>query len=207
MKRALLFALSLIPAFCLAEKRPELSEETKKQLAALVAANDYVTVVEINNGKFTGACMVHDKVKVVAHFKGRLRTTALFSSVNADINALGLPPRRIEPMPILTAGTYLVIVKAHEIVHSFPGIKVPIEPSAPQRPPANAPLKPAAEVVQAPPPAPPKAAPPFLGRVEKPKPSFNYFIQHYEWAHCAWAVGSMEANYIRILAKNNIQGD
>ena len=161
MKRALLFALSLIPAFCLAEKRPELSEESKKQLADLVSANDYLAVVEINRGTFTGACMVHDKVKVVAHFKGRLRATSLFSSVNADINALGLPPGRIKPMPILTAGTYLVIVKAHEIVNSFPGIK----------------------------------------------PSFNYFIQHYEWAHCAWAVDSMEANYLRKLAKNNIQAD
>ena len=161
MKRALLFALSLIPAFCLAEIRPELSEESKKQLADLVSANDYLAVVEINQGTFTGACMVHDKVKVVAHFKGRLRATSLFSSVNADINALGLPPGRIKPMPILTAGTYLVIVKAHEIVSSFPGIK----------------------------------------------PSFNYFIQHYEWAHCAWAVDSMEANYLRKLAKNNIQAD
>ena len=161
MKRALLFALSLIPAFCLAEIRPELSEESKKQLADLVSANDYLAVVEINRGTFTGACMVHDKVKVVAHFKGRLRATSLFSSVNADINALGLPPGRIKPMPILTAGTYLVIVKAHEIVNSFPGIK----------------------------------------------PSFNYFIQHYEWAHCAWAVDSMEANYLRKLAKNNIQAD
>ena len=161
MKTALLFALSLIPPFCLAEIRPELSEESKKQLADLVSANDYLAVVEINQGTFTGACMVHDKVKVVAHFKGRLRTTSLFSSVNADINALGLPPGRIKPMPILTAGTYLVIVKAHEIVSSFPGIK----------------------------------------------PSFNYFIQHYEWAHCAWAVDSMEANYLRKLAKNNIQAD
>jgi hypothetical protein len=162
MKRALLFALSLIPAFCLAEIRPELSEESKKQLADLVSANDYLAVVEINQGTFTGACMVHDKVKVVAHFKGRLRATALFSSVNADINALGLPPRRIKPMPILTAGTYMVIVKAQEIVNS---------------------------------------------KVGKPKPSFNYFIQHYEWAHCAWAVDSMEANYLRKLAKNNIQAD
>ena len=161
MKRALLFALSLIPAFCLAEIRTELSEESKKQLADLVSANDYLAVVEINQGTFTGACMVHDKVKVVAHFKGRLRATSLFSSVNADINALGLPPGRIKPMPILTAGTYLVIVKAHEIVSSFPGIK----------------------------------------------PSFNYFIQHYEWAHCAWAVDSMEANYLRKLAKKNIQAD
>ena len=172
MKRALLFALSLISAFCFAEKQAELSEETKKQLADLVAANDYVAGVEINNGKFTGACMVHNKVKVVAHLKGRLRATALFSSVNADINALGLPPRRIEPMPILTPGTYMVIVKAHEIIHSFPGIKVP-----------------------------------FLGRVGKPKPSFNYFIQHNEKSHCAWAVDSMEANYLRKLAKNNIQAD
>ncbi len=162
MKRALLFALSLIPAFCLAEKQTELSEETQKQLADLVSANDYLAEVEINQGTFTGACMVHDKVKVVAHFKGRLRATSLFSSVNADINALGLPPRRIKPMPILTAGTYLVIVKAQEIVNS---------------------------------------------KVGKPKPSFNYFIQHYEWAHCAWAVDSMEANYLRKLAKNNIQAD
>ena len=162
MKRALLFALSLIPAFCLAEKQTELSEESKKQLADLVSANDYLAVVEINQGTFTGACMVHDKVKVVAHFKGRLRATSLFSSVNADINALGLPPGRIKPMPILAAGTYLVIVKAQEIVNS---------------------------------------------KVGKPKPSFNYFIQHYEWAHCAWAVDSMEANYLRKLAKKNIQAD
>ena len=164
MKRALLFALSLIPAFCLAEKQTELSEESKKQLADLVSANDYLAVVEINQGTLTNIgkfCRVHDKVKVVAHLKGRLRATDLFSSVNADINALGLPPRHIKPMPILTAGTYLVIVKAHEIVSSFPGIK----------------------------------------------PSFNYFIQHYEWAHCAWAVDSMEANYLRKLAKNNIQAD
>ena len=146
MKRALLFALSLIPAFCLAEKQTELSEESKKQLADLVSANDYLAVVEINQGTFTGACMVHDKIKVVASLKGNLRTSALFSSVNADINALGLPPRHIKPMPILTAGTYLVIVKAHEIVSSFPGIK----------------------------------------------PSFNYFIQHYEWVHCAWDMDSME---------------
>jgi len=107
MKRALLFALSLIPAFCLAEKQTELSEESKKQLADLVSANDYLVVVEINQGTFTGACMVHDKIKVVASLKGNLRTSALFSSVNADINALGLPPGRIKPMPILTAGTYL----------------------------------------------------------------------------------------------------
>ena len=162
MKRALLFALSLIPAFCLAEKQTELSEESKKQLADLVSANDYLVVVEINQGTFTGACMVHDKIKVVASLKGNLRTSALFSSVNADINALGLPPGRIKPMPILTAGTYLVIVKAQEIVNS---------------------------------------------KVGKPKPSFNYFIQHYEWAHCAWDMDSMEAKYLRKLAKKNIQAD
>ena len=172
MKRALLFALSIVPTFCLAEKQAELSGESQKQLADMVAANDYVAVVEINKGIFTGACMVHNKVKVVAHLKGRLRATALFSSVNADNNALGVPLRRIEPMPVLPPGTYMVIVKAHEIVHSFPGIKVP-----------------------------------FLGRVGKPKPSFNYFIQHYEWAHCAWDVDSMEANYLRKLAQNNTQAD
>ena len=161
MSKFLLSVIFLFHALCFAEKQSELSEETQKQLADLVSANDYLAVVEINQGTFTGACMVHDKVKVVAHFKGRLRATSLFSSVSADINALGLPPGRIKPMPILTAGTYLVIVKAHEIVSSFPGIK----------------------------------------------PSFNYFIQHYEWAHCAWAVDSMEANYLRKLAKNNIQAD
>ena len=165
MKKALLFALSLVPAFCLAEKQTELSEESKKQLADLVSANDYLALVEINQGTLTNIgkfCRVHDKVKAVAHLKGRLRATSLFSSVNADINAFGLPPGRIKPMPILTAGTYLVIVKAQEIVNS---------------------------------------------KVGKPKPSFNYFIQHYEWAHCAWAVDSMEANYLRKLAKNNIQAD
>ena len=171
-KILLLLTLPLFPAFCFAEKQLGLSEDSKKQLAALFAANDYLAVVEINGGTFTGACMIHDKVKVVANFKGRLRTRALSSSVNADINALGLPPDRIKPMPILTSGTYLIIVKAHEIVNSFPGIKVP-----------------------------------FLGRVGKPKPSFNYFIQHYEWSHCAWAVDSMEANYLRELAKKNIEGD
>ena len=163
---ALVLALPLFPAFCFAEKQLGLSEDSKKQLAALFAANDYLAVVEINKGTFTGACMVHDKVKVVAHFKGRLRTTALFSTVNADINALPPviePPKN--PLPVLTPGTYLVIVKAHEIVHSFPGIKVP-----------------------------------FLGRVGKPKPSFNYFIQHNGKAHCAWAVDSMEANYLRKLS-------
>tara|TARA_Y100001934_G_scaffold51849_1_gene63343 strand:+ start:19 stop:513 length:495 start_codon:yes stop_codon:yes gene_type:complete len=164
MKRALLFALSLIPAFCLAEKQTELSEESQKQLADLVSANDYLAVVEINQGTLINIgefCRVHDKVKVVANLKGNLRTSALFSSVNADINAF-VPPRRIKPMPILIAGSYLVIVNSHEIANS---------------------------------------------KVGKPKPSFNYFIQHYEWAHCAWAVDSMEANYLRKLAKNFIQGD
>ena len=156
-----------------AEEKPELTEEARKQLAALVAANEYVAVVEINEGEFTGACMVHDKVKLMAHLKGKLGATALFSSINADENALPPviePPKK--PLPILTAGTYVVIVKGHEIVHSFPGIKVP-----------------------------------FLGRVGKPKPSFNYFIQHYEWTHCAWTVDSMEANYLGKLAKNNNQAD
>ena len=126
MKRALLIALYLIPAFCFAEKQAELSEETKKQLATLIAANEYVAVVEINKGTFTGACMVHDKVKVVAHLKGKLGTTALFSSINADKNALPPviePPKN--PLPILTPGTYVVVVEAQEIIHSFPGIKVP----------------------------------------------------------------------------------
>ena len=152
-----------IPHFCLAEKQTELSEETKEELAALVAANDYLTVVEINQGTLINIgefCRVHDKVKVVANLKGNLRTSALFSSVNAVINAF-VPPRRIKPMPILTAGSYLVIVNSNEIANS---------------------------------------------KVGKPKPSFNYFIQHYEWAHCAWAVDSMEANYLRKLAKNFIQG-
>ena len=109
-----------------AEKKPELTEGARKQLAALVAANEYVALAEINEGEFTGACMVHDKVKVMAHLKGKLGTTALFSSNNADENAI---PPAIEtpkkPLSILTAGTYVVIVKGHEIVHSFPGIKVP----------------------------------------------------------------------------------
>ena len=87
---------------------------------------------------------VHNKVKVMAHLKGKLGTTALFSSINADENALPPviePPKK--PLPILTPGTYVVIVKGHEIVHSFPGIKVP-----------------------------------FLGRVGKPKPSFNLSLIH-----------------------------
>ena len=154
-----------------ADDKPELTEEVRNRLAALVAANEYVALVEINEGEFTGACMVHDKVKVMAHLKGKLGTTALFSSINADENAL---PPAIEqpkkPLPILTPGTYVVIVKGHEIVHSFPGIKVP-----------------------------------FLGRVGKPKPSFNYFIQHNGKTHCAWAADSAEANYLRKLAKKKIQ--
>ena len=169
MKRALLFALSIVPTFCLAEKQAELSGESQKQLADMVAANDYVAVVEINKGIFTGACMVHDKVKVVSHLKGKLGTTALFSSINADKNALPAaiePPKN--PLPILTPGTYVVVVEAHQIIHSFPGIKVP-----------------------------------FLGRVAKPKPSFNYYIQHSEKSHCAWAVDSAEANYLSELLKKN----
>ena len=154
-------------AFCFAEKQFELSKETQKQLATLVAANEFVAVIEINKGTFTGACMVHDKVKVVAHLKGKLGTTALFSSINADKNAL---PPAIElpkkPLPMLKPGTYVVVVEAHEIIHSFPGIKVP-----------------------------------FLGRVGKPKPSFNYFIQHNEESHCAWSVDSDEANYLRELSR------
>lgn len=126
MSKFLYVVIFLSHAFCFAEKQSELPEETQKQLAALVEANDYVAVVEINKGTFTGACMVHDKVKVLAHLKGKLGTTALFSSINADKNALPTaiePPRN--PLPILTPGTYVVVVEAHEIIHSFPGIKVP----------------------------------------------------------------------------------
>ena len=166
-KVLILFTLPLFPAFCFAEKQLGLSEDSKKQLAALFAANDYLAVVEIKQGTLINIgefCRVHEEVKVVANLKGRLRTSALFSTINADINALGLPPRRIKPMPILTCGTYLVIVQAQEIINS---------------------------------------------KVGKPKPSFNYFIQHYEWSHCAWAVDSKEANYLRELAKKNknFQGD
>ena len=154
-----------------AEEKPELNEETKKELAALLGANEYVAVVEINEGEFTGAVMVHNKVKVMASLKGKLATTHLFSSINPDENAL---PPAIEPpknpLPILTPGTYVVIVKGREIVHSFPGIKVP-----------------------------------FLGRVGKPKPSFNYFIQHNGKTHCAWAADSAEANYLRKLAQKNVR--
>ena len=154
-----------------ANEKPELTEETQKQLAALLDANEYVAVVEINEGAFTGACMVHDKVTVIANLKGKLETAALFSSINADENAL---PRAIEPpkkpLPILTPGAYVVIVEGHEIVHSFPGIKVP-----------------------------------FLGRVGKPKPSYNYFIQHNGKTHCAWAADSAEANYLRKVAKKKVQ--
>ena len=160
-------------AFCFAEKQFELPEETQKQLATLVAANEFVAVVEINKGTFTGACMVHDKVKVVAQLKGKLGVTALFSSINADKKAL---PPTIEPpknpLPILTPGTYVVVVKSHEIIHSFPCIKVP-----------------------------------FLGRVGKPKPSFNYFILHNNKDHCAWPVDSDEANYLRTLLRKSLNSD
>ena len=165
MKKALLLALSLVPSFCLAEKQHELTEETQKQLAALLDGNEYVAVVEINEGTFTGACMVHNKVKVTANLKGKLETSALFSSINADENALPPviePPKK--PLPNLAPGTYVVIVEAHEIFHSFPGIKVPL-----------------------------------LGRVGKPTPSYNYFIQHNGKTHCAWPVDSAEANYLRKL--------
>ena len=173
VSKFLFSVIFLSHAFCFAEKQAELSEETKKQLATLIAANEYVAIVEINKGTFTGACMVHDKVKVVAHFKGKLGTTALFSSINADKNAL---PPAIEPpknpLPMLKPGTYVVVVEAHEIIHSFPGIKVP-----------------------------------FLGRVGKPKPSFNYFIQHNGQAHCAWVVDSDEANYLRELSMKSSNSD
>ena len=169
MSKFLFSVIFLFHALCFAEKKSELSEETQKQLADLVSANDYLAVVEINKGTFTGACMVHDKVKVVAQLKGKLGTTSLFSSINADKNAL---PPAIEPpknpLPILTPGTYVVVVEAQEIVHSFPGIKVP-----------------------------------FLGRVGKPPRSFNYFILHNNKDHCAWAVDSMEANYLRELLRKN----
>ena len=154
-----------------AEEKPQLTEEVRKQLAALVAANEYVALVEINEGEFTGACMVHNKVKVMAHLKRKLGTTALFSSINADENALPpaiKPPKN--PLPILTPGTYVVIVEAHEIIHSFPGIRTP-----------------------------------FLGRVGKPKQSFNYFIQHNGTTHCAWPVGSVEAKHLQTLAKKSVQ--
>ena len=38
MKKALLLALFLVQSFCLAEKQHELTEETQKQLAALLDA-------------------------------------------------------------------------------------------------------------------------------------------------------------------------
>ena len=149
-----------------ADEKPELNEETKKELAALLGANEYVAVVEINEGEFTGAVMVHNKVKVIANLKGTLRTTHIFSDIKPDENAL--PPaikRPKSPLPILTPGTYVVIAQGHEIMHSIPGIRIP-----------------------------------FLGRVGKPKQSFNYFIQHNGTTHCAWPVGSVEANYLRKLA-------
>ena len=166
-------AIMMVASTCplSADEKPELTEDARKQLAALVAANEYVALVEINEGEFTGACMVHNKVKVMAHIKGKLGTTHLFYSINANKNALPPaiePPRK--PLPILTPGTYVVIVKGREIVHSFPGIKVP-----------------------------------FLGRVGKPKPSFNYFIQHNGKTHCAWAADSAEANYLRKLAQKNVR--
>ena len=126
VSRFLFSVIFLSHAFCFAEKQSELSKETQKQLATLVAANEFVAVIEINKGTFTGACMVHDKVKVVAHLKGKLGTTALFSSINGDKNALPPaiePPKK--PLPMLKPGTYVVVVEAHEIIHSFPGIKVP----------------------------------------------------------------------------------
>ena len=173
VSRFIFSVIFLSHAFCFAEKQSELSEENQKQLAALVAANDYVAVVEINKGTFTGACMVHDKVKVVAHLKGKLGATALFSSIKLDKSAL---PPAIEPpqnpLPILTPGTYVVVVEAQEIVHSFPGIKVP-----------------------------------FLGRVGKPKPSFNYFILYNNKDHCAWPVDSDEANYLRELSRERPNSD
>ena len=167
----LALALSLISTLCFAEKQLELTVDTQEQLAMLVSENDYVVLVEINEGKFTGACMVHNKVKVMANLKGKLKTSTLFSSINPDENALPTaiePPKN--PLPILTPGTYIAIVEGHEIIHSFPGIKVP-----------------------------------FLGRVGKPKPSFNYFIQCNGMAHCAWTLYSAEANYLRKLAKKNGQ--
>ena len=109
-----------------ANDHPILTEENKKQLATLVAKNDYVAVVEINEGKFTGAVMVHNKVKVIANLKGTLRTTHIFSDINPDENAL--PPAikaPKSPLPILTPGTYVVIAQGHEIIHSFPGIRIP----------------------------------------------------------------------------------
>jgi hypothetical protein len=163
----------MIASICslLANEHPLLTEGTKKQLATLVAKNDYVAVVEINGGEFTGAVMVHDKVKVMANLKGKLDTNFLFSSINADENALPpaiKPPKN--PLPILPPGTYVVIAKGHEVINSFPGIKVP-----------------------------------FLGTVGKPKASFNYFIQHNGKTHCAWLADSAEANYLRKLAKKNVQ--
>ena len=126
-----IFSLAIITAasacFLSADEKPELTEDTKKELAALVTANEYVAVVEINEGEFTGAVMVHDKVKVMANLKGKLGTTHLFSSINSDENALPPaidPPKN--PLPILTPGTYVVIVKGHEVINSFPGIKVPL---------------------------------------------------------------------------------
>ena len=122
-------AIMMVASVCLlsADEKPELTEDTKKQLATLVAANEYVAIVEINEGEFTSAVMVHDKVKVMANLKGKLGTTHLFPSINPDGNAL--PPaikRPKNPLPILNPGTYVVIVEGHEIINSFLGIKVPL---------------------------------------------------------------------------------
>ena len=57
--------------------------------------------------------------------KWKLGNTVLFSSLNADENA---PPPAMEPpknpLPILTPRTYMIIVEALGIVHSFPGILI-----------------------------------------------------------------------------------
>ena len=63
MSKISFLALSLISTLCFAEKQLELTVDTQQQLAMLVSENDYVVLVEINEGKFTGACMVHNKVK------------------------------------------------------------------------------------------------------------------------------------------------
>ena len=161
--------MSLISTFCFGETQDELTDDTRKQLAALVAANEYVAVVEINKGTFTGAYMVHD-IKVVTHLKGKLVAAHLFSSINPEKNALPpviKPPEN--PLPRLNPGTYVAVIEAHEIISSFPGIKVP-----------------------------------FLGMVGKPPRSFNHYLQHNKKDHCAWAVDSAEADYLRELAKKTI---
>ncbi len=94
-------AVIMIASICSlsANEHPLLTEGTKKQLATLVAKNDYVAVVEINEGTFTGAVMVHNKVKVIANRKGTLRTTHIFSDINPDENAL---PPAIKPPKTVT---------------------------------------------------------------------------------------------------------